>query len=138
MLGRKKSRTRKSGERHFSPTRTDLSHHGGPVKDADYEYYVETARPVYPHLAGESVTDLIAMMQDEGWDYVSQTPLGADVNVTFRRLHSTPNQSGPIIVPRRTSTPEIGRGCSPLIIMIPMNAATMFAQFFAFLRRRYR
>ncbi len=139
MLGRKKRHVGKSGKRSYSPSYMDTPLHGIPVQDADYEYYVEVVRPLYPHMSGESVTDLISEMQDEGWDYVSQTPLGADINVTFRRLRPMANRSGPIVIPRRTSAPEIGRGCSPfIIIMIPIITRSMVGHLLAIFRRRFR
>jgi hypothetical protein len=120
MLGRKKSVARKSGKRSYSPTSVSIQPSGIPVVDADYEYYVEVVSPLYPHMAGKSVTELIAEMQDDGWDYVSQTPLGADINVTFRRLRHMANRSGPIIIPRRSSAREFRRGCGTYILMVSM------------------
>ena len=99
------------------------------ASDANFEYHVEFVSPPLPHMAAEIITELIATMQKDGWEYVSQTPFGADLNVTFRRLRPGYDRSvpGAIIIPRRNQASGVRRGCGTSVLIAAVLSATPIA-----------
>jgi hypothetical protein len=135
MFHRKRKANDTPGTMRYSPDLPETSPEYPVVRDKEYEYYVESVSDSYPGVVDQKLNDLIAEMQDEGWDYLSQTSSQNAIHVTFRRLRlpgnrpRKPNVSIPVIIPRRTTVLENRRGCgtySLLAVLIITGATARF------------
>lgn len=135
MFRRNKKASDTPGATRYSPDLPEISPENLTARNNDYEYYVESVSDSYPGVVDQKLTSLIAEMQDEGWDYLSQTSSQNAIHVTFRRLRlpgnrpRKPNVSGPVVIPRRTTIPENRRGCgtySLLVVLIITGATARF------------
>jgi len=135
MFHRKRKANDTLGTMRYSPDLPEAAPEHPAVRDKEYEYYVESVSDSHPGVVDQKLNDLIAEMQDEGWDYLSQTSSQNAIHVTFRRLRlpgnrpRKPNVSIPVIIPRRTTVLENRRGCgtySLLVVLIITGATARF------------